>query len=120
MWLVNQFDVVEYVDRAGRSPFREWLDGLDLPVRARVQARIFRIESGNLGKTKALAGGVHELKLDFGPGYRVYFAVEGRRLVVLLIGGDKKTQNHDIRQAKEYWADWQEEERSGKKKSRME
>ena len=80
--------------------FREWIDGLkDLAGRARIQTRIERLASGNPGQHRALAGGVSELKIDSGPGYRVYYSKRGNRLLVLLTGGDKSTQEKDIRTA---------------------
>ena len=80
--------------------FREWIDALkDLAGRARIQTRIERLASGNPGQHRALAGGVSELKMDVGPGYRVYYCKRGNRLVVLLAGGDKSTQEKDIRTA---------------------
>ena len=80
--------------------FREWIDALkDLAGRARIQARIERLASGNPGQHRVLAGGVSELKMDVGPGYRVYYCKRGNRLVVLLAGGDKSTQEKDIRTA---------------------
>jgi putative addiction module killer protein len=96
--------VREYVDDRGRSPFREWLGTLDTVARARVQARILRFETGNIGDHKDLGSGVWEARMDFGPGYRVYFGKHGRELVLLLVGGDKGSQSKDIRRAKEMWA----------------
>jgi putative addiction module killer protein len=98
--------VHEYLDDLGRSPFRHWLDTLDKLVRARVQARILRFETGNLGDHKELGDGVWEARLDFGPGYRVYFGKRGKELVLLLVGGDKGSQNKDIRRAKGFWASY--------------
>lgn len=80
--------------------FAKWLDALrDLQARARVQARVARLEAGNPGDTKAIGGGVSELRIDYGPGYRVYFTRHGREVVILLAGGDKRTQSADIRTA---------------------
>ena len=77
--------------------FREWLDGLrDLIGRARIQARIERLASGNPGSYRVLSEGVCELKIDTGPGYRVYYVQRGRVMIVLLAGGDKSTQREDI------------------------
>ena len=100
------FVVREFLDESGRSPFRAWLDSLDKSTRARVQARILRFETGNLGDHKDLSSGVWEARLAFGPGYRVYFGRRGRELVLLLLGGDKGSQAKDIRRAKEYWASY--------------
>ncbi len=78
--------------------FAQWLDGLrDLRARARVQARIERLAAGNAGDVKAVGEGVSELRIDYGPGYRVYFTKRGRAVVILLAGGDKHTQANDIR-----------------------
>ena len=80
--------------------FRDWIDGLkDLIGRARIQARIERLVNGNPGQHRVLSGGVSELKIDSGPGYRVYYTKRGNRLLVLLAGGDKSTQEKDIRTA---------------------
>lgn len=108
------FEVREYVASNGRSPFREWLKDLELKTRARVQARILRFELGNLGDHKEVGEGVWEARLDFGPGYRLYFGREGRRLVLLLTGGDKKSQKNDIKRAKELWTDYLKERTHGK------
>jgi putative addiction module killer protein len=78
--------------------FAKWLDGLrDIPARARIQARIKRLADGNPGDVRAVGEGVSELKIDYGPGYRVYYAKRGRELILLLAGGDKKTQSRDIK-----------------------
>lgn len=98
--------VREYVQANGRIPFRVWLDHLDVTTRARVQARILRFETGNLGDHKDVGDGVWEARLDFGPGYRVYFGRRGRDLVLLLTGGDKKSQSKDLRRAREMWRDY--------------
>jgi putative addiction module killer protein len=80
--------------------FSRWLDGLhDIQARARVQARIERLIAGNPGDVKPVGEGVSELRIDYGPGYRVYFKRRGRELIILLAGGDKHTQAKDIRNA---------------------
>jgi putative addiction module killer protein len=80
--------------------FARWLDNLpDIQVRARVQARIERLVAGNPGDVEPVGEGVSELRIDYGPGYRVYFKKRGRALVVLLAGGDKNTQSKDIKRA---------------------
>jgi len=110
------FIVREFLDDRGRSPFRDWLVGLDRAVRARIQARIVRFEMGNLGDLKHLGGGVWEARLAFGPGYRVYLGKSGQQLVLLLLGGDKGSRTEDIRRAQEYWAKYLKETRDGKTK----
>ena len=80
--------------------FAQWLDGLrDLHARARVQARIERLAAGNPGDVKPVGEGVSELRIAYGPGYRVYFKKHGREVVILLAGGDKGTQTRDIKAA---------------------
>ena len=80
--------------------FRDWLDGLrDVNAKARIRVRIERLKHGNPGDHRTLTGGVKELKIDVGPGYRVYYTERGRTLIVLLAGGDKSTQAADIRAA---------------------
>jgi putative addiction module killer protein len=103
--------VLVYRDRAGRLPFDEWLRELrDANAVARVLARVGRIRRGNLGDCKPVGEGVSELRVDYGPGYRVYFGQKGQTLVILLCGGDKRTQERDICQAQQYWGDYQQRE----------
>jgi putative addiction module killer protein len=106
--------VREYLTADGRSPWRTWLDELDVSTRARVQARVLRFESGNLGDHKALGDGLWEARLFFGPGYRVYFSRHERALILLLAGGDKGSQYRDIGQARRRLADYLEAVRHGK------
>ena len=108
------FKVREYVDDRGRIPFRNWLAGLDVATRARVQARILRFEAGNLGDHKDIGAGVWEARFDFGPGYRLYFGRIGREVVLLLLGGDKKLQTKDIKRAREFWSEYLKETKDGK------
>ena len=82
------------------AEFAQWLDGLrDMKARARVQARLDRMAEGNPGDIKPVGEGVSELRIDFGPGYRVYFKSRGHEIIILLAGGDKKTQANDIKVA---------------------
>lgn len=92
----------------GRVPFREWLSDLrDVGAQARIRVRLNRVRLGNLGDAKSVGGGVSELRVDHGPGYRVYFARSGNTIVLLLCGGDKSTQQRDIGTAWAYWLDYQ-------------
>ena len=100
------YRVLEYLTRDQRNPYREWLLGLSVSVRARIQARVWRFEQGNLGDSKTVGEGVWEARCDFGPGYRVYFGIDGRRIIVLLVGGQKRGQSGDIRRAKLMWHDY--------------
>jgi putative addiction module killer protein len=89
--------------------FVQWLDGLrDIQARARVQARIERLATGNPGDVEPVGAGVSELRIDYGPGYRVYFKRRGRELIILLAGGDKSTQAKDIKAALRYARDLSE------------
>jgi putative addiction module killer protein len=108
------FVVREYIDADGTNPFRKWLARLALEARARIQARVLRFEAGNLGDHKSVGDGVWEARLDFGPGYRMYFAKSARTVILLLVGGDKRSQAKDINQAKQYWTQYREDTKHGK------
>ncbi len=100
-------DIREYVTREGCSPFGTWLNSLrDVHARARIRVRLDRVRLGNLGDYRLVGNGVYELRLSFGPGYRLYFGVLHRTTMMLLTGGDKRTQRRDIERAKTYWADY--------------
>jgi putative addiction module killer protein len=96
----------EYVDRLGRNPFRRWRDDLDAVAVARIATALDRLLQGNVSQVKSVGSGVSELKVDFGPGYRVYFGWDGAKLIILLGGGTKKRQQQDIAQALDSWADY--------------
>lgn len=103
--------VIVYRDPAGAEPFTDWLHSLrDSRTRRRILQRLFRLESGNFGDCKPVGGGVSELRLFFGPGYRVYFGRDRGSIVVLLCGGDKSSQRRDIRQAQAYWKEYKTHE----------
>jgi putative addiction module killer protein len=88
----------------GLVPFDEWFDSLrDLRMQAAVDARLTRVRAGNFGDCKSVGGGVFELRISFGPGLRVYYGLHGRQVVVLVGGGDKRSQARDIRRAQELW-----------------
>ena len=99
-------DVREYIDTAGRSPFTKWLRALNVHAAAKVAMALERVADGNLSNVKAVGDGVLEYKIDFGPGYRIYFGRDGGRLIILLAGGTKKRQQEDIRQARANWEDY--------------
>ena len=99
--------VFEYTTEDGHNPFREWLAELrDREAAMRVRVRLARIRLGNFGDCKPVGKGVSELRVSHGPGYRVYFGRRGDTLVVLLCGGDKRTQGDDIGLAQAYWVDY--------------
>jgi putative addiction module killer protein len=95
-----------YETEDGRAPFSEWMDLQGAPICGKVMARRERVELGNLGDHRGVGGGVFGLRVDSGPGYRIYFGMDGVELVVLLIGGTKKTQERDIVTAKQYWRNY--------------
>ena len=104
-------EIRRYITLDGTIPFAEWLDSLrDRKTEAKIRERLKRISLGNLGDYRSVGEGVFELKIDYGPGYRVYFGQIGSTIVLLLCGGDKSTQKQDIRKAKEYWADYEQSE----------
>ena len=91
----------------GSVPLSEWLSALrDIQAKTDVRHRIDRLGAGNPGSAKSLRSGVGELKIDMGPGYRVYYALHGKTIVLLLCGGDKGTQRADIAKAVGFWEDW--------------
>ena len=100
-----------YVASDGRTPFADWFADLDSTARAKVAAALVRMEQGNLSKVKSVGQGVLEYKIDFGPGYRVYFGRDGEVLVMLLTGGTKKRQQRDIKDAAAYWRDYKQSRR---------
>ena len=103
----KECELREYLKEDGSNPFQEWLSALkDVPTRARIRVRLNRIRTGNLGDCRSLGDGVHEFKISFGPGYRVYFGNDGPTVVLLLCAGEKKRQSRDIETAKRYWLDY--------------
>jgi putative addiction module killer protein len=95
-----------YVDEKGNKRFANWLEALDPTAAAKVTIALTRMEHGNFSKVKGVGAGVYEYKIDFGPGYRIYFGRDGDSLVILLGGGAKKRQNKDIQAAQACWADY--------------
>ena len=106
---MGEYNVEIYQDRRGRQPFVDWANALrDQRAQAAIDQRVRRLTLGNLGDYRGVGKGVFELRIDVGPGYRVYFGREGTVVIVLLCGGDKRTQQRDIERAQAYWADYQE------------
>jgi putative addiction module killer protein len=98
-----------YVAHNGKAPFEQWIHSLrDKQTRARILTRIDRVRLGNLGDCESVGAGVYELRIHFGPGYRVYFGLYGAEVVLLLCGGDKSSQARDIEMAKSYWREFDE------------
>jgi putative addiction module killer protein len=103
-----------YLTDSGEKPFKEWLDGLkDITARQKVRIRLDRVRLGNLGKNRSVGEGIYELKIDYGPGYRVYYGLDKKTVVLLLLGGDKSSQKKDITQARSYWEDHKRRKKNG-------
>ena len=100
-----------YVPPGGRQPFAEWFADLEPVTRAKVARAVARLEQGNISGVKSVGEGVLELRIDFGPGYRVYFGRDGDALVILLTGGTKKRQQRDIDAARVSWQDYKQRKR---------
>jgi putative addiction module killer protein len=104
---MSVFELRYYQTSSAETPFVDWLQGLkDRQARTRIEARLARVASGNLGDIEPVGEGVMELRIDWGPGYRVYFSRLGQVVVLLLCGGDKRSQQKDIERAKDYFKDY--------------
>lgn len=100
--------ITHYLTDDGKDPYQAWLDGLsDRMAKARITARINRLAAGAYGDCKPVGKGVWELRIHHGPGYRVYYAQEGKKTLLLLLGGDKSSQQADIEQAIKFWSRYQ-------------
>ncbi len=104
-------EIREYVDPEGRSPYARWFDRLNARAAAKVATAVVRMEHGNLSNAKSVAGGVFAYRIDFGPGYRVYFGKDGETLIILLGGGTKKRQQKDIDAAQDLWRQYKQRKR---------
>jgi len=102
--------IQEYIAKDEKNHFREWFDNLkDIKAQVKIDIRIGRLRLGNFGDAKGVGHGVYELKIHFGPGYRVYYGLEGSKIVLLLCGGDKSSQKKDIKKAVAHWKEYKEE-----------
>lgn len=104
-------EIGEFVDARGNSPFARWVGRLDRHATARVATALYRMEMGNLSSAKGVGGGVLEYRIDFGPGYRIYFARDGDALIILLGGGTKRRQQRDIEAAVALWREYRRSKR---------
>lgn len=103
----HEREVRIYLTKEGNAPFSKWLNQLqDTQTKGIIRARINRVRLGNFGDCRSLGEGIFEFRIDYGPGYRIYFGQEGQELVILLCGGDKSSQRRDIETAKTCWADY--------------
>lgn len=105
---MNQIIIKLYITDTGKVPFEEWLEKLDESIQAIIRTRLVRIRRGNFGDCHSIKGArdIGEIRLDVGPGYRIYYGKQGNTIIVLLVGGSKRTQTRDIEKAKEYWFDY--------------
>ncbi|MFZ6640257.1 type II toxin-antitoxin system RelE/ParE family toxin [Undibacterium sp. TC4M20W] len=102
------YDIKHYLSSDNKDIYFDWVRKLrDVKARIAIDRRINRIELGNFGDHKFCRDGIWELRIDVGAGYRVYYAISGKEIVLLLCGGDKDTQDKDIAKACDYWQDWQ-------------
>ena len=101
---VHEVEVLEYLDPAGRSPFARWFAGLNAVAAARVTVAVTRLGHGSFSNVEGVGAGVYECKIDFGPGYRIYFGKDGEHIVILLGGSAKKRQSAAIASAQTAWA----------------
>jgi putative addiction module killer protein len=108
----NEIEIRRYATHAGKDVFGHWLSRLgDSRAQAKVASRIDRLAVGNFGDCKSLGDGLYELRIDWGPGYRIYYAIIGKACVLLLCGGDKRKQPSDINRARTYLKDYKERTR---------
>jgi putative addiction module killer protein len=106
--IISTWEIEVYTDAKGQASFEAWLFSLDTSVQLRIAARIDRMRDGNFGDSKTIQDGICELRLHFGAGYRIYYGKVGKRIVLLLCGGDKGSQQRDINKALTYWADYKD------------
>lgn len=106
-----EIKILEYLDEGEKSPFYKWFNTVNAAAAAKIVVAIARMQTGNLSHCKNLGAGLWENKLDFGPGYRIYFGKEGDAIVILLAGGTKKKQAKDIAKARDYWQDYKKRRR---------
>jgi putative addiction module killer protein len=109
-------DIREYQDRGSHSAFRAWYDRLNAEAARKVTTALYRLGLGNFSNAKSVGAGVYECKINFGPGYRVYFGKDGEQIVILLGGGTKQRQQNDIKLALERWADHKQRRKQQKEK----
>lgn len=106
-------NIVEYEDEQGNHPYSKWFATLNVHAALKIRTAIARMELGNLSNAKGVGQGVIEYRLDFGPGYRIYYGRDGEQLIILLGGGTKKRQSRDIEYAQALWKDYKRRKREG-------
>lgn len=103
---MSAIQVLEYLDRSGRSPYGSWFNDLDATAAAKIATALYRLEQGNFSRVEGVGKGVFEVRIDFGPGYRIYFGKDGEAVVVLMGGSTKKRQSAAIKAAHDAWDDY--------------
>ena len=116
--LVKMILLQEYLDLAGQNRYRTWFNELDVPAATKATTALERLALGNKSSIKSVGEGVSECRIDFGPGYRIYFGRDGDRLIILLGGGSKKRQNQDIATAKTAWREYKQRKASAARAAR--
>jgi putative addiction module killer protein len=107
-----EYKIREFI-REDSSPFGEWFNDLDPIAASKITTALYRLQGGNFSNVRPAGAGVAEYKIDVGPGYRIYFGQDGNALIVLLVGGTKKTQGKDIERAKAFWQEYKARKRQG-------
>ena len=112
---MDSIELELYALPSGKEPYTEWELRLSKDAQAIVSTRLARIRGGNFGDSKSISKGVYELRIQYGPGYRIYYGKRGKTIVILLCGGDKSSQKKDIRKAEDYWKDCLQSQKRRKK-----
>lgn len=112
---MDHIEIELYASPSGKEPYTEWESRLSRDVQAIASTRLARIRGGNFGDSKAIGDGVFELRIHYGPGYRIYYGKKGQKIIILLCGGDKSTQKKDIKKAKLFWEDCLQSKSRGKR-----
>jgi len=105
----QEFEIIIFETYNDKEPYAEWLLSLDSTTRKRIMIKIARLQVGNFGDCKQIDENIFELRCFFGPGYRIYFSQKQERTIILLCAGDKKSQTKDIKKAKQYWKEYNEQ-----------
>ena len=108
-----QVNITEYLDNNEKSAFNRWFERLDTQAALRVAKALYQMEHGNFSNVESVSKGVYEFKINFGPGYRIYFGQDCEELIILLGGGTKKQQSKDIADAQELWAEYKKRKKRG-------
>jgi len=114
--IMKVIELHEYLDHTGQNRYRAWFNELDCYAAAKTTVALERLAQGNRSSIKSVGQGVSEYRIDFGPGYRIYFGTDGDRLIILLVGGSKKHQSQDIADAKTAWQEYKQRKKEALRK----